>query len=247
MTHSQQHICPDLSFSLHFILLVKQTSCCGKVAPHSRKQNPRAMFGWVREKSLWKLNKEPHLFWKSIFSCPVSHKLTLFNPELSESQLPRTFCLLMSSPLPCTSPFLTKNTDLTEHFINRKIHHDLSYQHFSPAFCPKVCLCSVTESSSSAQLPVCVSVRTSLTSYSTSRCLSSLLLFGSGSGSVDLKSCRRTRGQPCGLGHRSCCIPPLGVLSFSLQCVFLPDAEMETQRLFHLYVFWYFYLLPLFP
>ena len=88
-----------------------------------------------------------------------------------------------------------------------------------------------TETSSLARLPVCDSVRTGLTSYSTSRCLSSLLLFSSGSGSVDLKNRRRTRGQPCGLGHRSCCIPLLGVQYFSLQCLPLSVVGTERQNL----------------
>lgn len=57
-------------------------------------------------------------------------------------------------------------------------------------------------------------VRTGLTSYSTSRCLSPLLLLASGSGSVDLKNRCQTLGQPCGQGNRSCCIPLWGVLSF---------------------------------
>lgn len=134
----------------------------------------------------------------------LSHRLTPFNPVCSESQLPWTFCLLMSCPFP-TSHFLNKSSDLTEKYTTTC---PIS---IPPCFSTDVYMYINTESSSSAQLPVCELVRTNLTSYSTSRRLSSLLLFGSGSGSVDLENRCQELGQPCGLGHSSCSIPPLGV------------------------------------
>lgn len=97
----------------------------------------------------------------------------------------------MSSPLPTPPIFSPKtltsqNTSLTEKLFDQHF--------FPPAFVLKLYMCVNTDSGSLAQLPVCKSVRIGLTSYSTSRCLSSLLPFGSGSGSVDLKNRCRDSG-----------------------------------------------------
>lgn len=84
-----------------------------------------------------------------------------------------------------------------------------------------------TESSSFAQLPVCDLVRTNLTSYSTSRCLSSLLLFGSGSGSVDLKN--RCQSWASSVGRATEAAAFLH-WTFSISPCSLPHCQMQRWK-----------------